>query len=222
MHFQRILEAYEQRWLERNDQNKKFRTKKLITDTPDIKDLILMKENIPLSKQQQTNQSKAVPKKIRLKQQLQEECPICMINLDDLSNVCEIDVCKHQICLTCIKEWAEKYKTQCPYCRAKFKKIYPIENGKRKNSPIKLNLKQPKWQPEQDQFYNSQEEQEENQKCQLCGCSHSQYLMLICDKCNEQMCHTFCDPGFLEFFVPEKNWYCLDCRKSKLVYHKPK
>ncbi|CAD8151682.1 unnamed protein product [Paramecium pentaurelia] len=206
--------------------NQKERRKKLILDSPDTKETVTIlpkqQQKIPSSNKLPKHFISGPKKKARLKQQTQEECPICMLNLDDVQNVCEIDVCKHQICSTCIKEWAEKYKTQCPCCRAKFNYIYPIKDGKRENNPIQLNLNLPKWNQEDDEFYEDESDYDDEERCQVCQCSHTPYLMLICDKCNDAFCHTFCDPAQLEFNVPSSKWYCLDCRKSKFIYYKHK
>ncbi|CAD8140719.1 unnamed protein product [Paramecium octaurelia] len=205
-------------------ENDRQRKKRLILDSPDTKETvtILPKQKIPSSKTLPKHFISGQKRKTRLQQQTQEECPICLMNLDDVQKVCEVDKCNHQMCLSCIKEWAEKYKTQCPCCRAKFKFIYPIKDGKRENNPLKLNLNLPKWNQEEDEFYEDEDDYEDEERCQVCQGSHTPYLMLICDRCNDTFCHTFCDPALLELTVPNSKWYCLDCRKSKNIYYKHK
>lgn len=43
--------------------------------------------------------------------------------------------------------------------------------------------------------------------------------MLICDGCNQSVCHTYCDPALHGNLIPDEEWYCLNCRASRICYN---
>ena len=45
------------------------------------------------------------------------------------------------------------------------------------------------------------------------------HLMLICDECNENVCHTYCDPALRTNRIPEDDWYCMECRFTDICYN---
>ena len=47
---------------------------------------------------------------------LNEVCPICYENMNNVDNISETD-CNHVFCESCIRVWLENNKT-CPFCRA--------------------------------------------------------------------------------------------------------
>lgn len=51
------------------------------------------------------------------------KCPIC---LSFIEKPCIPDCCSHKFCFSCLKKW-KNFKSNCPYCRQKFKKILFIK-----------------------------------------------------------------------------------------------
>src|SRR5689334_7623335 len=62
------------------------------------------------------------------------ETVLCAICLDSISSVdrCELDVCLHTFCFTCIAQWARVSNT-CPLCK---RKIYLIREKCSKNEHV--------------------------------------------------------------------------------------
>ena len=52
--------------------------------------------------------------------------PICSICLSLVNKACIPDVCTHKFCHLCLKKW-KSFKSTCPCCRRKFKKILLIK-----------------------------------------------------------------------------------------------
>ena len=72
------------------------------------------------------------------------------------------------------------------------------------------------------------DDEEDDVGCMVCLQDTTRYLLLVCDRCDRKYCHviinnilkTFCDPalhGSLE--IPDTLWYCLDCRRRRLIYN---
>lgn len=52
------------------------------------------------------------------KQKLQDDdiCPICLDSLNEKEVVCQMNVCKHNYCKTCIERWVNTNR-ECPMCK---------------------------------------------------------------------------------------------------------
>ena len=142
-----------------------------------------------------------------LKLSLDVECAICMNRINELANP---NGCEHDFCKNCLLSWAEK-STQCPICKNNFSKIYIYYKGKKRE--IKFNKK--KYNP----FYNDNNyninlnNYDDDFPCYVCNRYTDAKNMLICDKCDRNYCHYYCD-GLKK--LPKKNekWFCYDCKRD--------
>ena len=53
-----------------------------------------------------------------------------------------------------------------------------------------------------------------NDFCMICGKGDNTSELLICDKCNINVCHIKCD-GLNE--IPNDFWYCKKCKEKFLI-----
>lgn len=124
-------------------------------------------------------------------------CPIC---LDDKVSPSRLDNCEHEFCKDCIEQWA-KVCNECPLCKEEFKKIIFQEGDEKK-------VKRRKFK------FNTEEEEENwidnvSDNCMICDKGDNNHLMLVCDKCKYNICHTYCAGLDL---IPDEDWFCFDCR----------
>lgn len=130
------------------------------------------------------------------------KCPICLEKIKDCS---KLDVCLHQFCQECIDQWSNLSNT-CPVCKEEFKKITYLH----KDKTIEKKVKARKFTPEEEEEESWLENCSES--CMVCGKSDNQHLLLVCDKCNYNICHVDC--AGLEL-IPDGEWVCSDCSKKK-------
>ncbi|KAM3140213.1 hypothetical protein pb186bvf_007766 [Paramecium bursaria] len=145
----------------------------------------------------------------------QSDCPICIAELKNQTNILQFEPCGHMGCESCMRKWIEDYKAQCPLCRCQCQDIYIIRNGDiRQKEKIFIQYAQEKG-PE---FYLDDEEDDTG--CMVCGQDTTTNLLLVCDRCDRNYCHTFCDPALYgSIQIPDTLWYCLDCRRHRLIYN---
>ena len=68
-------------------------------------------------------------------------------------------------------------------------------------------VKRKKFKPEEEvieQWYNNCDE-----KCLICNKKNNTSYLLICDKCNFRVCHTFC-VGL--DYIPDGDFICPECK----------
>ena len=141
-----------------------------------------------------------------LKLSLDEECSICMNSIIDLANT---NVCDHNFCKNCLLIWANK-STECPMCKKNFSKIFIYDKGKK----IELKYNKKKYlayTSDNDSYISLNNNSFDDNPCYVCNSFDDPYNMLICDKCNFQYCHYYCD-GLKK--LPKKNekWFCYYCK----------
>ena len=171
-------------------------------DLNNLNNLVLSKNNSING--QKIDKAKEEEKTAMLSMKPKNECNIC---LEKIKEKAILEPCMHYFCKECIENWA-KNSTYCPLCKIHFKRI---DFGKRKT----LCFKAKKFQ------YDDYDEEEENwyrgllEYCMICKGTHEDYNMLVCEKCNKNVCHYYCD-GLESLPAMTDNWFCLDCRKAEL------
>lgn len=128
----------------------------------------------------------------------------CAICLDSINKLANLDKCNHDFCLNCIKQWSKK-TNKCPLCKKDFKIIFYYE----KNTRREIKVKKRRLDIVEDDFYLDQSDD----ACMVCLNSDNTDLMLVCDRCQRRVCHTFCD-GLDS--VPQEEWYCRYCREHEV------
>lgn len=132
----------------------------------------------------------------------QNECNIC---LEDIKNKSTLKPCNHSFCNKCITHWA-KNSTFCPLCKKQFKTIIS------KKSAVTYNKAKPFKFEEND-------EDELNwyrnllPYCMICKGVQEDYNMLVCESCNRNVCHYYCD-NLKDLPPMEEVWNCSDCRSG--------
>lgn len=135
------------------------------------------------------------------------KCTICM---EKFTSKCLIEPCKHAFCLECITNWKNN-STYCPLCMQPFKKIT------KENKIISI-IKKTKNFKYHD---NDQEEEEvwfENlmPNCMICKGEEDSMNILVCDTCNKNICHYYCD-GLSALPNLNEPWSCSYCRGDKKI-----
>eukprot|EP01022_Parablepharisma_sp_SALTPOND_P000860 TRINITY_DN105157_c1_g1_i1.p1 TRINITY_DN105157_c1_g1~~TRINITY_DN105157_c1_g1_i1.p1 ORF type:complete len:366 (-),score=40.30 TRINITY_DN105157_c1_g1_i1:802-1806(-) len=123
-------------------------------------------------------------------------CCICLRELKD--TVGKID-CGHMFCPECIECWSDQ-ATYCPLCKKPFRSI------KKECDGILIE----RVRVEEKKF-ESPEETEDLIVCYECNYGGDEDKLLICDECDINCCHTYCD-GLDK--VPENSWLCKYCRRE--------
>jgi len=123
-------------------------------------------------------------------------CVICLRELGD--TVGKVD-CGHMFCPECIKCWSDQ-ATYCPLCKKPYKFIRMECEGKLIEK-VKVEEKQ----------FESPDEAVDVMYCYECHNGNDEDKLLICDECDTNCCHTYCD--HLDS-VPENAWLCKFCRKE--------
>jgi hypothetical protein len=129
-------------------------------------------------------------------------CPIC---LSPIINKSILDICEHEFCKECIDQWA-KLSSECPCCKDEFKKIIYWDNNSQQSRRVRKR-----------KFKYEDEEEEPwlltcSENCMICKKNIDEHLLLLCDKCKFNICHTYC--AGLEL-IPDEDWFCFDCRGVK-------
>lgn len=135
--------------------------------------------------------------------------PSCAICFEDIKRKGMINSCKHTFCLECINEWGKK-NNKCPLCKKEFTKIIYNEIGIKRE--IKVHRKE--LDLANDEFYYEEYLEESiAENCLICDKSDNQNLLMICDECNYNVTHSYCD-GF-QNSIPEGEWFCKECRENR-------
>jgi hypothetical protein len=133
---------------------------------------------------------------------ISSKCPICLEKIKDSS---KLDICQHQFCSECIDQWSNLSNT-CPVCKEEFKKIIYLHDDKTIEKKVKRRKFQPEEEEEESWLQNCAED------CMVCGKSDNQHLLLVCDKCQFNICHVDC--AGLEM-IPDEDWVCSECSKKR-------
>lgn len=131
-------------------------------------------------------------------------CPIC---LDSYKKKAFIYPCRHFFCYKCICKWSRS-STTCPICKAFFTQIKIGDRTKR----TFLRPKGFAYDPYEDDSENTQWYNNLIDHCVICKEKDDEYLMLVCDKCNKNIAHYYCDN--LDR-IPYDKWYCPECRREE-------
>ena len=132
-----------------------------------------------------------------------KKCSIC---LEPISHIAKLDQCEHEFCKNCIAHWS-KLSSECPLCKKNYTNIIYYDGRKHKNTEKKVRKK--KFKPEKEKteswYYNCDE------VCLICGKNNNTSYLLICDKCNFRICHTFC-VGLDS--IPDGEFICPECKQK--------
>lgn len=167
----------------------------------------VIKKNIDLTKKllKNSDYNKILYTTSNLDSNYSNKCPIC---LESYIKKSLINPCKHTFCFKCISKWST-INTICPICDKYFNCINAIDESLKKN----VKIKERKF----SNFYDDEGYSECNTKwynslldhCYVCKQKDNEYLMLVCDKCNYNVCHYYCDGLDI---IPYGKWFCYKCR----------
>jgi hypothetical protein len=130
----------------------------------------------------------------------------CMICIDNLTLPSQVTGCGHFFCKDCIDKWTA-VSNSCPLCKKDYKKI--IYYNQNKTKIIKQrNVKKKHFKVEEE----NEDSYIENtlEYCMKCKGTSDVYVMLVCDKCKFNVCHTYC-AGLDR--IPDEEWVCFECSK---------
>jgi len=129
-----------------------------------------------------------------------KQVKICRICLEKIKKLTKLNNCHHEFCHECISEWAQVSNT-CPICKKEFSKLsnrHEVKNIRRK----RLKMKEEEEEPWMTSCMTH---------CMVCKKSTDEYLLLVCDKCHYNVCHTYCDGLDM---IPDGEWICSKCRNK--------
>jgi len=131
-----------------------------------------------------------------------KKCSIC---LEPISHIAKLDKCEHEFCKNCIAHWS-KLSSECPLCKKNYTNIIYYDGRKHRNTEKKVRKKKFKAEKEKTEswYYNCDE------VCLICGKNNNTSYLLICDKCNFRICHTFC-VGLDS--IPDGEFICPECKQ---------
>ena len=148
---------------------------------------------------------------------IEKRCCIC---LEEMLAKTRPEECRHVFCRTCITAWTNTFSNLCPLCKVEIKFLLIFKE------------KTPAEMDECEEYINDYEEQEDvivdkiavakpviNDElsdwvesfadiCYVCERGTEEQQLLVCDRCNFNICHTFCCN--LDS-IPEGDWFCRDC-----------
>jgi hypothetical protein len=139
---------------------------------------------------------------------MDNKSPACTICLDNMTKPSKVNGCEHMFCRDCIDPWAA-VSNSCPLCKKEFKKIYYYDSNVNKIIYTR-NVKKKKFKYEEEENENWIENTLEH--CMKCKNTDDVYLMLVCDKCKFNVCHTYCAGLDL---IPDEDWFCSECNPVK-------
>lgn len=181
---------------------------RLIIEQKRPKIIITQDHNIIIPKSLLSKDDKIQLSLTRTKSLPQNKCSIC---LDEMANPARISPCLHEYCKECIDQWA-KSSTSCPLCKKDFKQI--IYNGNSGRKKIRKRKKFKADEEEVEEWYNNCLEY-----CMICEGTQETFLMLVCDQCNYNVCHTYCDNLDI---IPDGEWTCAECRGDRPKVDRPR
>jgi hypothetical protein len=134
------------------------------------------------------------------------ECPIC---LEKIVNLANLDSCNHDFCKNCIEKWAKDSSNNCPICKREFKKLIFYE----KNKKIEYKVRKKRLNLDTDEFYFEYIDNASD-ICMVCASEEDPAALIICDRCDYNACHYYCDnlPS-----VPEGEWVCEECFEDSFI-----
>ena len=143
---------------------------------------------------------------------LDTECIICTCIINELANP---DGCNHDFCKSCLIEWSQR-SSKCPMCKKLYNNIIIYDDGiKKKISLNEIRNKYKKLLKEKDsesnEERNSDDEENIDEGCYICGKNTDQDKLLVCDRCKVNFCHYYCC-GLDS--IPEGKWYCGFCKQE--------
>lgn len=130
----------------------------------------------------------------------------CTICLETINLPSKVTGCDHIFCKECIDQWAEVSNT-CPLCKKDFKKIIYYNDQNKIINQRNVKKKKFKYEDEENDAWmdNCLEH------CMKCKQTNDVYLMLVCDKCKFNVCHTYC--AGLDI-IPDDDWFCSECEPN--------
>ena len=141
-----------------------------------------------------------VEKNVRAWENIEGGNIICCICLRELKEDVGKLECGHMFCPECIECWSDQ-ATYCPLCKKEFRKIRKELNG----------ILIEEVTVEERKIATDEYESEESDLCYECGSGGDPDKLLICDECDMNCCHTYCD-GLQA--VPDTSWLCKFCRRE--------
>jgi len=128
-----------------------------------------------------------------------KKCSIC---LELILNSATISNCKHDFCLPCLRSWVLKAST-CPMCRESFTNYTYNQNSTGKEVSVQISEKEFSDYSISDESFLSPAE-----SCMICRNSNNENLLLVCDGCRYNLCHTYCTNMDR---IPDGDWLCAEC-----------
>lgn len=156
-------------------------------------------ERVPASKSKAT-------KSISAEENL---CSICFGPRKQKSAL--LQSCRHEFCFECLRYWL-KAADICPQCRRPNSAYLICQNGQvlcdfpispLKSSKAKGQIK------EQSDFRVKLDDD-----CYKCQKSENEFMMIVCDDCDQTVCHVYCLNPPLEY-IPEGDWICDKCLSKR-------
>lgn len=147
-------------------------------------------------------------KRVHLSNSIPDICPICFSGKSNKTSM--LMTCEHDYCYHCLREWLVG-SDKCPECK-QVSQSYVIKIAGQVIMEKKIKSKA-------GNVENSDIEQRTgnrgniDENCCKCGDGKLDFLMLVCDECNQTCCHIYCLNPPLEH-IPEEDWYCDDCLKK--------
>lgn len=133
---------------------------------------------------------------------------MCMICIDKIKLPSQVTGCGHLFCKVCIDKWTH-VSNSCPLCKKDYKKIIYYNQGKTKITKQR-NVKKRLFKVEEDIEDSYTDNTLEH--CMKCKGTSDLYVMLVCDKCKFNICHTYC-AGLDK--IPDEEWICFECSKPR-------
>lgn len=176
---------------------------------------------IEKSKQTDNEAEQKMLSKKREREEIQNECQKkeqdgfdedndCSICLESKYPSASLDNCKHDFCKKCIVNWS-KSSSECPVCKSIFSKIIFSEGNSDLRQIRKIQVKPNHFKYEEEVDEEDRWIDNAADYCMVCKQTGDNYLMLVCDECKYNVCHTYCD-GLDS--IPEGDWYCKSCRSK--------
>jgi hypothetical protein len=129
----------------------------------------------------------------------------CSICLEPITNKSQLDSCEHEFCKECIDQWAV-LSNQCPLCKEDFKKITYWNEFKGQSLKTEKKVRRRRFKYEEEEAEPWYENCAEF--CMVCSKNNDEHLLLVCDKCMYNICHTYC--AGLDM-IPDEEWICSNC-----------
>jgi Ring finger domain len=147
----------------------------------------------------------------------------CCICLEEMRAKTKPEECVHVFCRSCISAWTKTFSNLCPLCKVEIKwlLIYKErtdlecdqEERIDQNEDLKLHedeivdrieVIKPVVNEEVNDWVESFAD-----SCYVCEQGGDEPQLLVCDRCNFNICHTYCC-GLDR--IPDGDWYCRDCQ----------